>query len=772
VGFDATLTTEKSLGVLALLSDDTTRRTVLDTIQAANDWALRWLEANHAVARERGEVVGVKGWAVASFRHYTSRALDPFPHLHNVVLNTVEDHKGVRRALDARSLYVGAHAASALATAEMRYRLTCLLGVRWRQSRHGGWEIASIPEAVLREFSQRRTEIEDALRELEEAIGRGTTLDEVDQIAKTTRPPKAQASVDDLQASWWQRAGALGFGPHELAGCVGEPVEPPEPDLDMVFAQLGGPDGICQNISVFNRGDLLNALVDLPINTDGRGEAQPMRVPAARLEEIADQFLASRWVEQISDATDSRPARYSTAEMLALQGRIVARHASGLRRGAALVPAHLLREALAGHPQLTDEQVKLVTAFCSSGYRIACAIGHPGAGKTTAMRAARQAWEAAGLRVIGAAVKGEAARTLAAATGIATETLAWHLAHDDPHTSTLDARTVIVVDEASTVSDRDLDRLGWLADQTGATIRLIGDPAQHSAVAAGGMFRVLCELHPKHTAQLTQTHRLRDSHDRAAADALREGDVVEALSQVSSYVQVLTNWWHAHLAGNDHPMVDRTNTVRHALNRLAHTLRVAHGELGDDHIVSQDRHFALGDHVIARTPNRHLHPKGQRANYVRNGARGTVSAIRHGQAPEDDVVTVTFGDIGTIDLPRSFVDEHEIGPGQSGVGLDYAYAVTSYAVTGSTQPISTSRINETSTRAETYVDITRGQIANHLYLTRATDPLDGEHLPRVPPEPLAQDIADQLHNSQGERTAWEIRQETFQKSVGEAALGM
>jgi conjugative relaxase-like TrwC/TraI family protein len=85
LAYDLTLTTEKSLGVLALLSGDQTRRAVLGAIRAGNDWALDWLERNAAAAREDGEVVPVRGWTVASFQHHTSRALDPFPHIHNVV---------------------------------------------------------------------------------------------------------------------------------------------------------------------------------------------------------------------------------------------------------------------------------------------------------------------------------------------------------------------------------------------------------------------------------------------------------------------------------------------------------------------------------------------------------------------------------------------------------------------------------------------------------------------------------------------------------------
>src|SRR3546814_7965842 len=130
VGYDLTLTTEKSLGVLALLGDAPARDAVLDSIQAGNDWALGWLEEQAATGRVEGRQVKGDGWMVASFRHLTSRALDPFPHHHNVIANTVRLSDGSHRALDARGLYQHAQAASALATAEMRHHLTRHLGDR------------------------------------------------------------------------------------------------------------------------------------------------------------------------------------------------------------------------------------------------------------------------------------------------------------------------------------------------------------------------------------------------------------------------------------------------------------------------------------------------------------------------------------------------------------------------------------------------------------------------------------------------------------------
>jgi conjugative relaxase-like TrwC/TraI family protein len=595
VGYDVTGTCEKSLSVLALLSEPRTGKQVLDAIQTANDWAMSWLERHAATARVDGKTVPVDGWTVASFRHLTSRASDPFAHHHNVLPNTVEDPTGTRRALDARGLYRHARAASALATAQLRWTLTTGLGVHWRPGRRGGWEIAGMPDELLTNFSQRRNEVDEALRELEDALGRGARPDEVESIVLRTRKAKQHVDLDDLRASWWRRARDIGFDQRDLLACTGRPrpATPPEPDA--LYDRLASPDGICRHVSVFNYGDVLAALCDMPVPQPDGADPQPLLVPAELLEQLADGFLASPHVVRLTRGKDQTEPLYTTREILAVQDRIVARYRSGIRDGRAVVARDVLDDALGRHPRLTSEQRTLVTAFCTSGQRIQCAVGRAGAGKTTAMRAASEAWQAAGFRVAGAAVKGEAARILGDVVGVHTETLAWWLAHDDPHTVPLDARTILVVDEASTVSDRDLDQLGWLAEQTGATLRLVGDPAQHSAVEAGGMFRVLCEQYKARTPELTHTLRIRNPRDRAAAEALRAGQVDEALDhldlaghlhivedELNFFRQVLSRWWEAHRAGLDHPMVDRRNVVRRRLNRLAHRLLQTNGEVGTD----------------------------------------------------------------------------------------------------------------------------------------------------------------------------------------------
>lgn len=204
-------------------------------------------------------------------------------------------------------------------------------------------------------------------------------------------------------------------------------------------------------------------------------------------------------------------------------------------------------------------------------------------------------------------------------------------------------------------------------------------------------------------------------------------------------------------------MVDRRHATRNVLNRLARQMRRANGELGEVEVAAAgERRFAVGDRVVARMACRDLHVPGQPAAYVRNGASGTVVAVHSARRRSLDRVSVHFDDVGAVEIPRSFFDEHANGHGRIDVGIDHAYAVTSHGVQGAEFEESTSRIDEAATRSEAYVDITRGRQGNHLFLTRAVDDLDGEHLPKAPPPRLEESVAKRLRRSGPERAAIEF----------------
>ena len=308
----------------------------------------------------------------------------------------------------------------------------------------------------------------------------------------------------------------------------------------------------------------------------------------------------------------------------------------------------------------------------------------------------------------------------------------------------LDARTVLIIDEASTIGDRDLAAVLRLAEAAGAIVRLIGDPAQHGSVPAGGSFATLAS--GTDTPQLTQVRRLLDPGEKERAELVRAGRVDQALDQLASsgqlvltdseadtYAAMLTRWYDHRSGDGAHPMVHGRNRERRLLNQLAQAVLAGDGtiDVHDAVITADGRRLCVGDEVIARHGDRRVHPEGSPTAWMRNGTTGRIVVVHRGERPADDRVIVHIAG-GLLDCRRAVFD-HRRG------GLDLAYAVTSYAVQGSTRSASTSAVSPTTARSELYVDITRGRASNQLYATRRVgEETDTEpHLPRLDPELLA-----------------------------------
>lgn len=173
----------------------------------------------------------------------------------------------------------------------------------------------------------------------------------------------------------------------------------------------------------------------------------------------------------------ARERAYASACVLAVETAIAVKVAAQSQRTdfAALAPAAVdaaisaKQEALGGRP-LTAGQVAMVTAVCTSGRGVELVLGVAGAGKTTAIDVVRDGFETAGYRVIGTSISGQAARTLGAEARIVesrtTASLLWRLDHGQ---LALDARSVIVADEAGLADDPSVLRLLAAAETTASS---------------------------------------------------------------------------------------------------------------------------------------------------------------------------------------------------------------------------------------------------------------------------------------------------------------
>jgi ATP-dependent exoDNAse (exonuclease V) alpha subunit len=141
---------------------------------------------------------------------------------------------------------------------------------------------------------------------------------------------------------------------------------------------------------------------------------------------------------------------------------------------------------------LSDEQRTAVRPIISQ-QQIAAVIGFAEAGKSTMLAAARNAWEAQGYLVYGAAFADKAAEGFTGFLGIVASTLtSWEYSWIWGKGG-LQRGDILVIDEAGMVGSRQLARIVSEVEARGAKLVLVGDNDKLQASGAGSNFRAIAE---------------------------------------------------------------------------------------------------------------------------------------------------------------------------------------------------------------------------------------------------------------------------------------
>jgi conjugative relaxase-like TrwC/TraI family protein len=473
--FDVVLRPTKSVSILYGLGDPATGRAVLAAHHAGLAEAVAYLNEHMGARRGHGGVQHVSGQGLLAvgFDHRTSREGDPLLHTHLVIANRVQGPDGRWTALDGRDLYRHRLAADAIYRATYQRQLVRTLGVDWTAADgHGNRELQGMSEDLVRSFSKRTSQIDAELERLV-ADGGERTPRLVKWTVHATRKPKQHETPDTLSGRWRAEAAERGHDPDSLVRAVTD--RTPDRDQDRtvsadetgrLFDQLAGPDGLTEHASTFARPDVLVAL--------GAGMAGARRT---ELEALADRFLVERAVSVVADrALEER--RWSTPELLAVEQRLVAAATGRTDEQAAVVSHQAVRDALAAHPTLGQDQAGMVRDACQGDAGVALVVGRAGTGKTFALGIARHAWQLDGYRLLAAAPTGIATLSLQGEGFEDVATCDRLLGDLDRGQEQLDPRTVLVVDEAGMVGSRKLGRLLEHADRAQAKVVLVGDDRQ------------------------------------------------------------------------------------------------------------------------------------------------------------------------------------------------------------------------------------------------------------------------------------------------------
>jgi Ti-type conjugative transfer relaxase TraA len=669
LAYDLTFSAPKSVSVIYGIGD----RTISPVARQAHDDAVRealgYLE-RHATWTRRGKngkhLLRGHGFTVAAFRHRTSRAGDPQLHTHAVVANTTTA-EGRETALDGRALYAHQRTAGFLYQAALRHNLTQNLGVEWEPVHNGVAEISGIDDEVLKHFSRRSQEIRERLTQVG---GRSAHAAEIAAL-ETRKVKDYNVSAGRLREEWRARAAELGLDQHVLSLVLDRraPGRPAQPDLAATAEEIAAPGGITEQSSTFDRRDVLRDWA----------EAHREGATVDRLEALTDRWLASDHAVQLEPANQRQQlggARYSTPQMLALEERLiadaVARRSTGV---AAIDPEKVDELLLARRDHLAAEQSAMTRALTTSGDGVQIVRAAAGTGKTRSLSAARDAWEAEGVRVFGTALAARAAAEMETLAGIDSTTIA-RLLLDVNQGNGLPAGSVLVIDEAGMVGSRTIDRLAQHATETHSKLVLVGDDRQLPEIDAGGAFRRLAgELG---AIELHQVHRQDEPWDRDALADLRQGRVqawsdayrdhgrlVARPTADELRATLVEDWWQTvrQPDSGDAVMIAHRRSDVADLNALARERMARDGRLGEQELTTDRRAFAVGDRVIARRNDR-------RAGVV-NGTRAEVVGVDL----ERRTVSLRTADGSGRDLDSSYLDDG---------WLDHAYALTAHAAQGAT----------------------------------------------------------------------------------------
>lgn len=538
-GWDLTFSAPKSVSVMALVAGD--RRLIQAHTEAVTS-ALAFAERHAAGARIRNDGTVVyaqtRNFTAATFRHETSRAQDPQLHTHAVILNMTRDAEGGWRSLDSRALYqlqksIGEVYRQELAMGARRLGYEILAG------KESMFELRDVPAEVSKIFSERAAQVEARLAE--RGQNRATASAEEKQIAALdTRAAKLQVERGALLEGWRAEADAAGFDQQARQAMV-RAAEEQAQRAGRNLLLTGEAEALAHNAVRFAAEKLgerqaVFSAVDLEreAGRNGLGRLDHASIVQAVIRQNEGGQLSERTFR--SNGGVERDG-YSTAVAIAHEERLLRNEQSGrgvspsivtALQAARIVVSADLRARDEGRGW-SDEQRRATTSVLNSRNRIVAVQGYAGTAKTTTVLATvAKAAADRGFDVRALAPSASAALTLGEALDLEGHTVARHLLNEGGQARAGARRQLWIVDEASLVSAKDMDRLLESARLREAKIVLVGDIKQLGSVGAGAAFRQLQEAGME-TLHLTSIVRQTNPLTLEAVEASIVGNARRAL---------------------------------------------------------------------------------------------------------------------------------------------------------------------------------------------------------------------------------------------------
>jgi len=661
--FDLTFGVPKSVSLLWAAADDELRAKIEEAVLNSAVEAIEHVVKSRPVigGRDARPAQGFAGMAALQVTARTAGGESvPSPHLHvHVDVFGVLDEDGGLKTPASEALYKHSamREAGAFARARLARRIDAM-GFAVEAGTGGGryFEVLGVARTLIDRMSGRaRRDVAAWRAELEAENGVPLSNRAAAVGGRVTRGSKQDTPVSETVAAW-----EADFVEHDLT------VAGARRAFQAIAAErAASPDGAPEAADLQSR---IRAGIMRRIWSEGPtvsiGEIRSMALELAPIGLDAHEALA---------VVDEMQA---SGELIALDGWRVT--AAGIRRretfvrdvavGAATEGGHRLRQrsveagiasaeaAIGPGAKLYDDQLAAVRKL-TSGARWTVLTGRAGTGKGPVLRAVADAHRLEGFKVIGLALDGANANQLGHQIGERARTVQQLLAGLERGTIGVDARTLLLIDEASKVGLRDWQALAGIVEAAGARLLAVGDVGQIGAIEAPGMLDVMIGHKKVPTAKLTTVRRHVDPLDpqkdhpwlgKEYLDRLYEGDAAGAVATLrrekaitmrdtrEEAMRTMVERWEERRHAHDIDVSDAVMVVYgpnddvDKANFLAQWRRLRAGEVSGAGVLAADREYSIhsGDVVTMReaayTP---LDAAGQRLARIENGTRGVVESV-------------------------------------------------------------------------------------------------------------------------------------------------
>jgi conjugative relaxase-like TrwC/TraI family protein len=538
-GLDCTFSAPKSISIMALVGGDHRLITAHELAVEKAMTQVSKLAQIRVTEDGKTSIQKAEKIAYATFQHHTSRAGDPQLHSHNVIFNVTKGADGELRSLTNDEILQAQHALDAEYKVHLRREVE-VIGYSVRDTKNG-FELADVRQEAIDHFSQRKRDIDEALRE--DGVDRDKASAAKRQAAALkTRDAKVAYDRKLLQQHWQARLQEID------ASLPTRPITTPElrvhkqtenstsksmSNLRSAVSHFAERSSVISNrysliakAMEFSQYQSDFAEIDSAVSEMlGAGELKQGRnarrvVPKQTLErerKFIDRYLESRdTVESVSTKTGANNAISSQEDSL-YESRIKSLNDQGIKLDNEDI--NKIREST----KLTAGQREMVERIADSRDSIMIVEGDAGAGKSTALNAVREMANKNGFNVVGLAPSAQAVESLQNSAGIETIT-SQRAGVDAKFWESIDERTLVVLDEAGLVDTKAMEHISEKVIERGARLLLVGDTKQFAAVEAGRPMSQIKDIaeNDKRLIRLDEMRRGRTSEMQTEHETARD----------------------------------------------------------------------------------------------------------------------------------------------------------------------------------------------------------------------------------------------------------